>query len=193
VSNRIFVGNIPYDATELELKEFFKKAGNITQVVIPKDRESGKPRGFAFVEFETASQMQEAVFRFNNTNLRDRKIIVSEAKKKEATSSSSSSSSSSSYSPRGRSSSSAQPAPAMNWDIEEEGATREKKFKRELDFEESSKAKKRMLAEISEKKARGTIKEKGGRIYSYEEEDEGGGEEDFVPVYMKAPEDGEEE
>ena len=83
MSNRIFVGNIPYDATEQELKEFFQKAGNITQVVIPKDRETGKPRGFAFVEFETAAQMQESVFKLNNALLRDRKIIVSEAKKKE--------------------------------------------------------------------------------------------------------------
>jgi cold-inducible RNA-binding protein len=184
VSNRIFVGNIPYDATELELKEFFKKAGNITQVVIPKDRESGKPRGFAFVEFETASQMQEAVFRFNNIPLRDRKIIVSEAKKKEASSSSSSSSA-----PRSRSSSSAPPATTVSWDVEENESPREKKFKREVDFEESAKAKKRALAEITEKKARGVVKEKNGRFNNYAEDEEEEGDADFVPVYMKAPED----
>jgi len=176
VSNRIFVGNIPYDATEQELRDFFQKAGKITQVVIPKDRESGKPRGFAFVEFETAAQMQEAVFKFNNASLRDRKIIVSEAKKKEA-----------SAAPRSRPSFSSPQAPSVAWDVEEADAPREKKFKREVDFEESSKAKKRMMAEITEKKARDVSKEKNGRFYSYED-DEDGGDEDFVPVYMKDPE-----
>lgn len=180
MSNRIFVGNIPYDATEQELKEFFQKAGNITQVVIPKDRETGKPRGFAFVEFETASQMQEAVFKLNNALLRERKIIVSEAKKKEATSSSSAPRSSRPYS-------SGSSAPTVSWDVEETDIPREKKFKREVDFEESSKAKKRMQADLTEKKAKSLPKEKNGRFYNMEDDDEGG-DEDFVPVYMRDPE-----
>lgn len=179
MSNRIFVGNIPYDATEQELREFFQKAGNITQVVIPKDRETGKPRGFAFVEFESAAQMQEAVFKLNNALLRDRKIIVSEAKKKEA-----------GVPPRtgGRPYSPAPQAAAVSWDVEEQSSPRENKFKRGADFEESSKAKKRMMAEISEKKSRDVSKEKSGRFYSYEEDEESGGDEDFVPIYMKDPE-----
>lgn len=178
MSNRIFVGNIPYDATEQEIREFFQRAGNITQVVIPKDRETGKPRGFAFVEFETAAQTAEAVLKFNNALLRERKIIVSEAKRKEATSS-----------PRpSRPYSSSSQAPTMTWDVEEADAPREKKFKREVDFEESSKAKKRMMAEITEKKARDVSKEKSGRFYNYEDDEEAGGDDDFVPVYMKDPE-----
>ena len=179
MSNRIFVGNIPYDATEQELKEFFQKAGNITQVVIPKDRETGKPRGFAFVEFETAAQMQESVFKLNNALLRDRKIIVSEAKKKEPGSA------------PPRSSRPYSPAPqtaAIAWEVEESGSPRENKFKRGADFEESSKAKKRMMAEISEKKSRDVSKDKNGRLYNYEDDEDGRGDEDFIPVYMRDPE-----
>lgn len=178
MSNRIFVGNIPYDATEQELREFFQRAGNITQVVIPKDRETGKPRGFAFVEFETAAQTADAVLKFNNALLRERKIIVSEAKKKEA-----------GAPPRtgGRPYSPAPQASTVSWDVEEQASPRENKFKRGADFEESSKAKKRMMAEITEKKARDVSKEKSGRFYNYEDDEEGG-DEDFVPVYMKDPE-----
>jgi len=81
VANRVFVGNIPFDVTEAELREFFKLAGKITQIAIPKDRETGKSRGFAFLEFESHSEMMQAIERYKNAILKDRKISVSEDKK----------------------------------------------------------------------------------------------------------------
>ena len=48
---RLFVGNMPYGATEADLRAHFSRVGEPSQVVIPVDRETGRPRGFAFVEF----------------------------------------------------------------------------------------------------------------------------------------------
>src|SRR5437870_12474476 len=48
---RLFVGNLPYSVTAAELKEFFSSVGSVSSVILPIERESGKPRGFAFVEF----------------------------------------------------------------------------------------------------------------------------------------------
>ena len=48
---RLFVGNLPYDTTEPDLREFFAPVGPLSTVIIPVDRETGKRRGFAFVEF----------------------------------------------------------------------------------------------------------------------------------------------
>ena len=51
MSVRLFVGNLPYDATEDEIRTHFSTAGNVSNVFVPIDRETGKKRGFAFVEF----------------------------------------------------------------------------------------------------------------------------------------------
>ncbi len=48
---RLFVGNMPYGATEADLRAHFSSVGEPSQIVIPVDRETGRPRGFAFVEF----------------------------------------------------------------------------------------------------------------------------------------------
>ena len=66
MSVRLFVGNLPYDATEEEIRQHFSRVGNLSYVSIPLDRETGKKRGFAFVEFADAQQAQEAIRQFNN-------------------------------------------------------------------------------------------------------------------------------
>jgi RNA recognition motif-containing protein len=81
---RLFVGNLPYDITEEELREFFSRVGPLAQVFIPVDRDTGKRRGFAFVEFEERSQAEEAVRQLNGQQLRSRAISVNEARPKEA-------------------------------------------------------------------------------------------------------------
>ena len=81
---RLFVGNLPYDATEDEIREHFSSVGNLSYVSIPLDRETGKKRGFAFVEFANEQQAQEAIRQFNNQPFKGRPLAVNEARAKEA-------------------------------------------------------------------------------------------------------------
>jgi|YelNatPaOPRAMG01_1025707.scaffolds.fasta_scaffold21803_4 RNA recognition motif-containing protein len=84
MSVRLFVGNLSYDATEEELKALFAAAGPVAHVHLPKDRETGRPRGFAFVEFLEKSQAEEAIRRFNNQDFKGRPMVVNEARAREA-------------------------------------------------------------------------------------------------------------
>ena len=77
---RLFVGNLPYDTTEAELREHFSAVAPLTHVHLATDRETGRPRGFAFVEFDERSQAEEAVRRFNNQSFKGRTIAVNEAR-----------------------------------------------------------------------------------------------------------------
>src|SRR5438552_11324692 len=81
---RLFVGNLPYDATEEEIRKHFSSVGNLSYVSIPLDRETGKKRGFAFVEFADAQQAQEAIKQFNNQPFKGRPVAVNEARAREA-------------------------------------------------------------------------------------------------------------
>jgi RNA recognition motif-containing protein len=84
MSVRLFVGNLPYDATEEEIRQHFSVVGNLSYVSIPLDRETGKKRGFAFVEFADAQQAQEAIRQFNNQPFKGRPLAVNEARAREA-------------------------------------------------------------------------------------------------------------
>jgi RNA recognition motif-containing protein len=79
---RLFVGNLSYDATEAELKAFFAVNGTEPSVRIPTDRETGKPRGFAFVEFYDPSLADLAVTRFNGAQFKGRMLAVNLARPK---------------------------------------------------------------------------------------------------------------
>jgi len=84
MSVRLFVGNLPYDATEEEIRHHFSAVGNLSYVSIPLDRETGKKRGFAFVEFADQQQAQAAIRQFNNQPFKGRPLAVNEARAKEA-------------------------------------------------------------------------------------------------------------
>lgn len=84
MSVRLFVGNLPFGVTETELRELFSPVGEVSQVRLPTDRETGKPRGFAFVDFEERAQAQEAIRRFNQFMFKDRAIAVNEAVARDA-------------------------------------------------------------------------------------------------------------
>ena len=84
MSVRLFVGNLPYDATEEEIRQHFSPVGNLSYVSIPLDRETGKKRGFAFVEFADQQQAHEAIRQFNNQPFKGRPLAVNEARAKEA-------------------------------------------------------------------------------------------------------------
>lgn len=80
---RLFVGNLPYSATEAALREHFSAIGPLSYIYLPLDRETGKPRGFAFVEFNDRAQAEEAIRRFNNQIFMGRPLAVNEARERE--------------------------------------------------------------------------------------------------------------
>ncbi|MBP9827555.1 RNA-binding protein [Patescibacteria group bacterium] len=77
---RVFVGGIPYAATEEELKAHFGAAGTVVSVFLPIEKETGRKRGFGFVEFNTPDEQNKAIDMFNNTDLGGRMISVSAAR-----------------------------------------------------------------------------------------------------------------
>jgi len=81
---RLFVGNLSYDVTESDLREFFSPIGPLSTVIIPMDRETGKPRGFAFVEFTDQAQANEASSRLNEQPLKGRNVSINEARARES-------------------------------------------------------------------------------------------------------------
>jgi RNA recognition motif-containing protein len=83
MSVRLFVGNLSYDVTEAELREHFSTVAPLSYVSLPTDRESGRPRGFAFVEFQDRAQAEEAIRRFNNQPFKGRPLAVNEARARE--------------------------------------------------------------------------------------------------------------
>lgn len=83
MSVRLFVGNLPYAATEAELRVHLSSVGEPTQVVMPVDRETGRPRGFAFVDYADRSVAEEAIRRFHQQPFKGRPLAVSEARPRE--------------------------------------------------------------------------------------------------------------
>jgi cold-inducible RNA-binding protein len=83
VSVRLFIGNLPYAANEAELREHLLSVGAPTQVVLPVDRETGRPRGFAFVDYADRNVAEEAIRRFNQQPFKGRPLAVSEARPRE--------------------------------------------------------------------------------------------------------------
>lgn len=81
---RLFVGNLSYDVTESDLKDFFSAVGPLSNVIIPVDRDTGKPRGFAFIEFSDQAQAEEASRRLNNQPLKGRSVTINEARARES-------------------------------------------------------------------------------------------------------------
>lgn len=80
---RLFVGNLPYETSEAELRQHFAAVGPLSHVFIPVDRETGRPRGFAFVEFADRPQADDAIARLNNQPFKGRPLSVSEARARE--------------------------------------------------------------------------------------------------------------
>jgi RNA recognition motif-containing protein len=83
VSVRLFIGNLPYSATEPDLREHLSSVGAPSQIVLPTDRETGRPRGFAFVDYADRAVAEEAIRRFNQQPFKGRPLAVSEARPRE--------------------------------------------------------------------------------------------------------------
>lgn len=80
---KMYVGNLPWSATTEELTEFFAQFGEVTDVHIPTDRDSGRPRGFAFVTMGSKSAMVDAIKGADGTELQGRELRVNEARPRE--------------------------------------------------------------------------------------------------------------
>jgi RNA recognition motif-containing protein len=83
VTKRLYVGNLPYSATEAQIRTLFSQAGEITAVTLITDRETGRSKGFGFVEMETDEQAQDAIRRFNGFSMNNRSLTVNEARPRE--------------------------------------------------------------------------------------------------------------
>jgi cold-inducible RNA-binding protein len=80
---RLFVGNLSYATTEADLRGYFGTVAAPSQVVLPVDRETGRPRGFAFVEFQDRAHAEQAIQKFNGQVFNGRPLAVSEARARE--------------------------------------------------------------------------------------------------------------
>ena len=80
---RVFIGNLPYGATEADLRAHFAPVAAPSHVVMPVDRETGRPRGFAFVEFADRTAADEVIRKFDAQPFQGRNLAVSEARARE--------------------------------------------------------------------------------------------------------------
>ena len=80
---RLFIGNLPYSATEADLRAHFAPVAEPSHVAMPVDRETGRPRGFAFVEFVDRGKAEEVIRKFDAQPFQGRPLAVSEARARE--------------------------------------------------------------------------------------------------------------
>jgi RNA recognition motif-containing protein len=84
MGRKLYVGNLPYSATEQSLREAFAPSGTVDTVSVITDRDTGQSKGFAFIEMSTDQEAQAATQAMNGKMLDGRQIKVNEAKPKEA-------------------------------------------------------------------------------------------------------------
>lgn len=80
MNKKLYVGNLVYEVTDEELKDVFTQAGNVVSASIIKFRDSGRSKGFGFVEMEDEAGAQKAIDTFNGQDYKSRKMVVSEAR-----------------------------------------------------------------------------------------------------------------
>ncbi len=80
---KLFVGGLAYSVTKDQIQELFSQAGKVVSCDLIIDRFSGQSKGFAFVEMSTSEEAKEAIAKFNNFELNERKIVVNVARPKE--------------------------------------------------------------------------------------------------------------
>lgn len=80
---KLYVGNLSYGTTEADLEALFAKAGEVASVALIKDRDTGRSKGFAFVEMSTQVEAEQAISMLNGFNLDDRELKVNVAKPRE--------------------------------------------------------------------------------------------------------------
>ena len=76
----IYVGNLPFKTTDADLEELFAEYGAVDSAVVIKDRDTGRSRGFGFVEMANDSEAQDAIDALNDTDMDGRTLTVNEAR-----------------------------------------------------------------------------------------------------------------
>ena len=82
MSRKLYVGNLPFTTDETQLQDLFAQAGTVDTVNVVRDRETGRARGFAFVEMGTDEEAQAAIKQLNSFELGGRALTVNEARPK---------------------------------------------------------------------------------------------------------------
>ena len=80
MNRKLYVGNISYETTESDLQTLFSQAGSVESVQVMRDRETGRARGFAFVEMATEADAQNAVAQLHDQQFAGRRLAVNEAR-----------------------------------------------------------------------------------------------------------------
>ncbi|MCL5110742.1 MAG: RNA-binding protein [Chloroflexi bacterium] len=83
MGTRLYVGNLPYTASEDEIRRLFEQAGNVDSVYLPTDRQTGQPRGFGFVEMTNSSDAENAIRMYDGYTIGGRQIRVNQARERE--------------------------------------------------------------------------------------------------------------
>jgi cold-inducible RNA-binding protein len=83
MNKKLYVGNLPYSVNESQLRELFEQAGTVTDAAVITDRETGRSKGFGFVEMDTPEEATKAISQFNGHSMDSRQIQVSEARPRE--------------------------------------------------------------------------------------------------------------
>ena len=83
MNTKMYVGNLPFSATTDDVSVLFSEFGSVTDVHLPMDRDSGRPRGFAFVTMDTPAAMNAAITALNGHEYGGRKLAINEARPKE--------------------------------------------------------------------------------------------------------------
>lgn len=84
MSTKIYVGNLPFTATDSDVRELFAAHGTVESVSLIEDRDTGRPRGFGFVEMADANAARAAIEALDNTSFGDRNLKVNEARPRES-------------------------------------------------------------------------------------------------------------
>ncbi|MBL8120010.1 MAG: RNA-binding protein [Anaerolineae bacterium] len=83
MAKKLYVGNLSYGTTQESVRTLFAQAGDVAEVTLINDRDTGRPKGFGFVEMATEEAAQEAIRRFNGFTLDNRPLTVNEARPRE--------------------------------------------------------------------------------------------------------------
>jgi cold-inducible RNA-binding protein len=83
MKTKLFVGNLSFNLNESNLEQLFAQSGRVVSVAIPTDRDSGRKRGFAFVEMETEAEAEAAIKSLNGQDVDGRQIVVNASRPKE--------------------------------------------------------------------------------------------------------------
>lgn len=83
MQTKLYVGNLSYETTEDELRELFTQAGTVASVALIKDRDTGRSKGFAFIEMSNQSEAEKAIQTFNGFTFANRPLKVNAARPKE--------------------------------------------------------------------------------------------------------------